>query len=291
MVESYYTVNLFCQCKIFSCRELKAIMKGNAKEDGASALKKGLSVLSCFSWQKSRRTLTEIARELNLPLPTAARLAKALEEEGFLERNKKSKLFSLGFQCYLLGAIAKKTGGLRTMALPYMEELRKKFNETVNLYVREGNSRICFEQVESSLNLKRSAKLGDRFPLWAGASGRCFLAFMPDEDVYGILGEVESLTPNTILDRKVVLEKNSELRTRGYSLSVSEREQGVSSVAVPIFDASPQPPACMTLSGPTARFTEEMIRELIPALKKTCLELSVKLGAERRSVSLLETDG
>ncbi len=71
---------------------------------------KGLSVLSCFSWQKSRRTLTEIARELNLPLPTAARLAKALEGQGFLEREKKSRLYSLGFQCYLLGAIAKKRG-------------------------------------------------------------------------------------------------------------------------------------------------------------------------------------
>jgi len=290
VVKSYYTVNLFCQCKIFSCWRLKRIMKGNTKEDGASALKKGLSVLSCFSWQKSRRTLTEIARELNLPLPTAARLAKALEGQGFLEREKKSRLYSLGFQCYLLGAIAKKTGGLRTLALPCMEELRKRFNETVNLYVREGDFRICYEQVESSLNLKRSAKLGDRFPLWAGASGRCFLAFMPEEEVSRILDEAQSLTPNTILDKKVVTEKNSELRKRGYSFSLSEREQGVSSVAVPIFDASLQPVACMTLSGPTARFTEKMIHELIPALKKTCLDLSLKLGAERRSVSLLETD-
>jgi len=266
-------------------------MNENVKEDGASSLKKGLSVLSCFSWSKNRRTLTEIARELNLPLPTAARLTKALEEAGFLERDKKSKLYSLGFQCYLLGAIAKKTGGLRSLALPFGEELRKRFNETVNLYVREGDNRICYEQVESSHNLKRSAKLGARFPLWAGASGRCFLSFMAEDEVSRILDEAESLTPNTILDKNVVMEKNRELRIRGFSFSVSEREQGVSSIAVPIFDASLLPVACMTLSGPTARFTEEMIRELIPALKKACLELSLKLGAERRSITLLETGG
>jgi DNA-binding IclR family transcriptional regulator len=64
---------------------------------------------------------------------------------------------------------------------------------------------------------------------------------MPEEEVFRILDEVESLTPNTILDKKVVMEKNRELRQLGYSLSVSEREQGVSSVAVPFFDASPQP--------------------------------------------------
>ena len=266
-------------------------MKGKAREDGASALKKGLSVLSCFTWLKSAKSLTEIARELDMPLPTAARLTKALEERGFLERDKKSKLFSLGFQCYLLGSIAKKTGGLRTIALPYMENLRKQFNETVNLYVREGDSRICYEQVESSHNLKRSARLGARFPLWAGASGRCFLAFMIEEEVRRILGQVDPLTPNTILEKETVMEKNRTLRVLGYGISVSEREWGVSSVAVPIFDASAQPLACMTLSGPTARFTEEMVRELIPALKKACLEISLKLGAERPSVSLLETDG
>lgn len=257
-------------------------------EDGASALKKGLAILSCFSWSKNRRSLTEISRELDIPLSTASRLAKALEETGFLERDQETKLFTPGFSCYLLGSIAKKTGGLRTMALPYMEKLKEVFNETVNLYIREGDSRICYEQVESSYYLKRSAKLGDRFPLWAGASGRCFLAFMPEQEVIRHLDKAVSLTPNTILDKAVVLKKNSELRLRGFGLSVSEREQGVSSVAAPIFDASPQPVACMTLSGPTARFTEEMVSELITALKKTCLEISLKLGAERSAVSLLE---
>lgn len=232
--------------------------------------------------------MTEISRELGIPLSTASRLAKALEETGFLQRDQDTRFFTPGFSCYLLGSIAKKTGGLRTMALPYMEQLRERFNETVNLYIREGDSRICYEQVESSFNLKRSAKLGDRFPLWAGASGRCFLAFMPEQEVARHLSKAVSLTPNTIMDRAVVLEKNRMLRLRGYDLSVSEREQGVSSVAAPIFDASPQPVACMTLSGPTARFSDEMVAELITALKKTCLEISLKLGADREAVSMLE---
>ncbi len=270
--------------------EIRMEEKQKNKEDGASALKKGLAILSSFSWTKNAMTLTEIARERNLPLPTAARLIKALEEEGFLERNTKTKRFHLGFKCSLLGAIAKKTGILRMIASPYMEELRSMFNETVNLYLREGDIRVCYEQIESSFNLKRSAKLGDRFPLWAGAAGRCFLAFMKREEVDRILEEVEPLTANTILDKEQIYKKSLEVKTRGYSFSVSEREEGVSSVAAPIFDASMQPMACLTVSGPTSRFSEEMIAALIPEIKQRCLLISLKLGAERKNLAILQAE-
>jgi hypothetical protein len=52
-------------------------MKGNIKEDGASALRKGLSVLSCFSWQKAVDP-DGIAREVNFHCrrPTTTRLSK-----------------------------------------------------------------------------------------------------------------------------------------------------------------------------------------------------------------------
>ena len=257
-------------------------------EDGASALRKGLSVLSCFTWTRTHMSLTEIAKEVGLPLPTAARITKALEEDDFLTRDKKTKQYSLGVKCYLLGNIAKKTDILRSVALPYMEELRKRFNETVNLYVREGNFRICYEQIESSLNLKRAAKLGDRYPLWAAASGRCFLAFMDPEEVDRILDEVLPLTDNTIIDRHTVHKRNKILRERGFDTSHSEREEGVSSVAVPIFDVTMTSIACMTVAGPTARLTEKMIDELIPALKTCSYAISLKLGAEEEKLSFLK---
>ena len=213
---------------------------------------------------------------------------KSARRRRFLERDAKTKQYHPGFKCSLLGAIAKKTGVLRTIASPHMEELKTRFNETVNLYLREGDFRICYEQVESSLHLKRSARLGSRFPLWAGASGRCFLAFMSKEDVDRILDDVEPLTPNTILDKETVFRKNEEVRRNGYAISVSELEEGVSSVAAPIFDASMHPVACLTLSGPTSRFSEEMIQALILALKASCRAISIKLGAEQHTLKILD---
>ena len=255
-------------------------MRSSEHEGGTAALKKGLSVLTCFSWYAPALSVSEIAAKLSLPLSTASRIVSALVETGFLDRDEDSRQLRLGSVCYYLGSLAKRSGALRTVALPYMEELRRRINETVNLYLREGRIRVCYEQLESSHNLKRSAKLGDRFPLWAGASGRCFLAFMKPEDVASILKDATPLTPNTLVDPAKVEERLRVVRTRGYEMSSAEREQGVSSVAVPIFDASNMPVACLTVSGPIPRFTESMVAELVPAAIESARAISLRLGAE-----------
>ncbi|MGI6789818.1 IclR family transcriptional regulator [Aminivibrio sp.] len=263
----------------------------NKKTDGTSAIKKCLSILSCFSFTKTEMTLTEITQELQYPFPTVSRLVKALEEEGFLERDKKSKQYRLGYKCTILSSIAQKTVNIRSLSLPYMESLKNRFNETVNLYIRDGDYRICLEQVESTHNLRRSAKLGDKFPLWAGASGRCFLAFMSQEELEFLIQNAQKITRFTVIDKQVILEKNNVLRKNGFTISVSERENGVSSVASPILDNTGRPVACIAVSGPTSRLSDDMIQALIPELKKSCYLISKKLGAQNSELVFLDNDG
>lgn len=255
-------------------------------ESGTVALQKGLSILSLFSWDQTELTLTEIAHSLSMPKSTVARITNSLEAQGFLERDKETKKFALGFKCYLLGIIAKKTGILRSTIVPYMEELREEFNETISLYLQEDLHRICYEQVECFHNLKRSARLGARFPLWAGAAGRCFLAFMPNEEVDAVLYEAKRLTENTILDRALFHEKLREVHIYGFSTSISEREVGVSSVAAPIFDASDSVPVCLSISGPSSRFTPEIVERMAKKLKEDCLAISVKFGASQNALAI-----
>lgn len=257
-------------------------------ENGTAALRKGLSILSCFSWNETLLSTTEIAKKLGLSLPTVSRMLKTLKEEGFLEQNPRTKLYNLSFNCYIMGVIAKKTGVLRSASVPYMRNMKEKFNETINLYIKEDNLRICYEQIESSQYLKRSARVGDRLPLCTGASGRCFLAFMPREDVRRIMRDIKPFTQNTILDINEVFRKNQQVRERGFSVSISEREDGVSSVAAPILDISGLSVACVAISGPSLRFTPEIVDEIIPELKASCYAISLKLGAEKDKLNFLK---
>ena len=247
-------------------------------EAGSTSIKKALSVLLCFSRKAPEWSMTELSRKLDLPLSTTSRILGSLVEEHFLDRDPETKTFRLGTRLIYLGALAKESLNLRKYALPVMMALRNLFGETVNLYIKQGKYRVCYEQVESLHTLKRSAQLGSRFPLWAGASGRCFLAFSDPDEAEQIIAEAKPLTANTITDPAVIRSRLENVRANGYAVSVAEREEGVFSAAAPIFDGSGAMVACLAISGPTFRFSEERFPELAEGLKTAAETLSRSLG-------------
>ncbi len=251
-------------------------------EEGTTSIKKALAVLSCFGEERLTLTLTDIAERLEIPLPTISRIAGALLEEGFLEKGAKDRLYRPGIQCYRLGVLAGKSGVIRSAACGPMSDLRDRFNETANLYVRDGRYRVVYDQVECSHYLKRSVGIGEKFPLYAGAAGRCFMAYMEKGDVEKILEGLERITDNTIMDPAVIYAKLAAIRKNRYEISAEEREQGISCVAAPIFASHDRVGVVLVLTGPSFRFTDEVVAEMAPA---------VRAAAERISASLRGTPG
>ena len=249
------------------------------KEDGTSALRKAINVFKCFSEESRELSLSDIANKLGLPLPTASRILGTLVEERLLERDEKTKLYQLGVYCLRLGKIAQESGSLRRCALPYLEQLRDQFGETANLYIRRGTSRICYAQRETLAHLKRTVPVdGTPFPLYAGAAGRCLLAWAPATILDAVLCTMKSLTPFTATQDKLLAELE-KTRSMGYTVSYSEREVGVTAVAAPIFDSPNSACAAITLSGPEVRFTQEVVEQMITALTKAAHALSMEIGA------------
>lgn len=244
-------------------------------EEGTGAVKKALAVLSCFNEENLALSLTEISEKLSIPLPTASRITGALLEEGFLE--KKDRLYRPGLQCHRLGVLAEKAGVIRNVARSHMVDLRDRFNETVNLYVRDGKYRVVYDQVECFHYLKRSVGIGEKFPLYAGAAGRCFMAYMEKNDVEKILEGLERITDNTIMDTGIIYKKLEAIRKNRYEVSAEEREEGISCVAAPILTSLKQVEVVLVLTGPSFRFTEGVVAEMAPAVKASAEKISTSL--------------
>ena len=239
--------------------------------------------MASFNEENLTLNLAHISEKLDIPKPTVSRIISALLEEGFVEKVPKSTKYRLGLKCYRLGLVAKKSGIVRDVAYEHMLDLRDRFNETVNLYVRDGKYRIVYEQVECFQNLKRSIVIGERFPLYAGAAGRCFLAYMKEHEIKKVLEEMVRVTDNTIMDPEIVRSRLEAVRQNGYEVSVSEREAGISSVAAPIFMPRGQEEMVIVLSGPSFRFSDAVIGEMCEEVKRVSVIISERLGIMMRS--------
>ena len=179
---------------------------------GIGVLDKAVSVLDAL--QPGPLSLPELVDATGLPRATAHRLAAALEVHGFVGRSSDGR-FQLG------GRLSEPS--LAGVARPALEVLRDATGESVQLYVRRGDQRLCVEALESPHGLRTIVPVGALLPLDVGSAG------------------------------KVLREDVAALR-RGWAESVEERQKGVASVSAPVHEDG-RLVAAVSVSGPVERTT------------------------------------
>ena len=246
------------------------------KEDSVRSVERAFSILKCFNLDDHRLTLTTIAEAIGLPVTTVLRILSTLVTLGMLKRND-DKTYSLGNEVYLLGAVARAHFKPQQIAYPFMKQLRDETKEAVSLYGMESECRVCYEHVPSLLTMRCVVRVGDRFPLWAGAGGKIMLAYADERTIEREASKLKKITDTTITDKRNFLEELAEIRTRDYAISRGEREDGILSMAVPIFNREKTAPLCLSIAGPSTRFDDETVAELIPRMQEMSTKISQQL--------------
>jgi len=180
-----------------------------------------------YACEQGPATLNDLAARAALPRATAHRLAVALEGHGMLRRD--DGRFALGPALARLGAIAGSAPSLVVAARPVLEELRDATGESVQLYVRRGDERLCVLALESPHSLRTIVPVGAVLPLDRGSAGRA----LDDRQEYA----------------------------DGWVQSVEEREPGVASVSAAVRDHRPGAGgavvAAVSVSGPVERTSRQ----------------------------------
>jgi DNA-binding IclR family transcriptional regulator len=192
---------------------------------------KAMAVLSAV--EGGPRSLAGLVEATGYSRPTAHRLAVALEVHGMLRRDGEGR-FVLGPRALALGQAAAAAYPLRDAALPALAALRDATGESAQLYVRDGDRRVCVASLESPHGLRTIVAAGVSLPLDVGSAGA------------------------------VLLEDAAVLR-RGWAESVAQREAGVASVSAPV-RAGDRVVAAVGVSGPIERLTRTPGRKYATAV-------------------------
>jgi IclR family transcriptional regulator, KDG regulon repressor len=246
----------------------------------SSVLKRIVAILDCFSTEQTELGVREVARLADLTTSTAGRLMAEMKEVGILQQNAANRTYSLGVKILAWSGVYLSSLDLRAIALPLMGDLRRITNESITLYVLDGNERLCVERMESYHNVRMVSRVGHRLPLYAGSAGKAILAFLPAERVDEILQttDLKAYTPFTIIDRVALREELDKIRQLGFAESHGEWISDASGVAAPILAQGGEVIGAISISGPGTRFTAQSVETYAEEVMKVTQQLSKLMG-------------
>lgn len=245
-----------------------------------SAIERALSVLDLIaSSDKADSGVSEIARELGLSKTVVHRVLVTLLRKDYLQVDPISRRYRLGPMALVLGSAYLERLDLRSLVLPRLQDLSDRTGETATISLRNGGSRMYIDQVTPVREIKMSVAVGKAFPLHAGSSSKSFLAFLgnTEREEYLASHELTAFTPATIVDAEALRQELTDIRSRGFAISLEERQAGAGSVAAPVLDRYGRPIAVLSVCGPVERFRSQL-NVIAPLVVEVCSDISRLLG-------------
>jgi DNA-binding IclR family transcriptional regulator len=250
-------------------------------------LERTFGILEVFTEARPEWSTTDIARRLDLPVPTVHRILAALRRLGYVSQHEETKRFRLGLGAVSLGERARAVADLRPVAIGPLRRLSEATGETALLTVLtpERDRGVCLERVETPQPLRLSVQPGRQLPLHAGASQKALLAFMPDEDIDRVIAEpLERFCRSTITSPAALRRELASIMSRGWASSYEETNVGVWGVAVPVLSSS-DVVCAVGIAGPSARLSAQRVRHDVGLVHEAAVILGRALGLTSPSVS------
>src|SRR5580693_3025295 len=153
-------------------------VRGRRPPHGEPVLDRAFRILGAFEPGHRTLTLTSLAARTGLPKATTLRLARKLVEWGALERADDGG-YMVGLRLLEVASLAPRGHGLRTLALPYLEDLHHATGQHVLLAVRDGLAAVLIERLSARDAGPVMYHVGGRMPLHATGVGLVLLAHAP----------------------------------------------------------------------------------------------------------------
>ncbi len=239
-----------------------------------TSVEKAFKILDCFSIDKMELGVTEIAKLMGTNKSAVYRMLATMETLNVIQQNPENEKYRLGLKLFELGQNVSIHKNFISKARPFMEELVQRAGETAHLAIYRNQKVYFLDKVVGRHDLQINSRIGSEKPLHCTGLGKIMLAFS-DNNYKNTISQLnlETVTKNTITNKKELIEEIEEIKQRGFALDMEENEIGLVCVAVPVFSTTGKFIAAISTSGPSARFNENEIQTYTGDLKHTAEQL------------------
>lgn len=220
----------------------------------------------------------DIARALRIPVTTTLRIMATLQLEGFAR--KAAGRFELGPVLIHLGNASLAGTEIRTAALPVLQDLTSRTDETSHLAVPCDDRALIVAVQDSSHPLRAASRPGFLAELHCSSTGKCLLAFLHRSRLDQLYADAHPTrrTAHTLTTLPEIRREVELTCKRGYSLDDEEFNLGVRCLAAPVYSSDGSTAAAIGITAATIRFTRERIPEIAAIVTECATNLSRSLG-------------
>jgi IclR family acetate operon transcriptional repressor len=249
--------------------------EGRQRSGGVQSIERAFSILEALAGNGGLMSLSALAAETKLPLPTMHRLARTLIDLGYL-RQEPSRQYALGPRILLLAESSSTM--LSVIARPHLARLVDELSETANLASLDGDQILYIAQVPSRHSMRMFTEVGRRVLPHCTAVGKAILANMPPGEVRELLQRtgMPRHTEHTITDPEIFAEQLRWSAEHGYATDDGEQELGVRCVAVAVPGVRAH--LALSVSGPVGRMTPATVDHAVSLLTSAGKALAAELA-------------
>lgn len=221
-------------------------------------------------------SLSEVARQAELPTSTVHRLLATLHRRNLVGHDPETGHWTVGVGLFRVGSAYLRIRKLPDIARPVIRALLDEVGETVNVSMLDGREIVCVAQAESHAAVRAFFRMGRRLPVHASAAGKAILG-AGSESFRGRLLDgavLERFTPNTHGSRRALMADVAASVARGYALDDEEHTIGMRCVSAAILNEWAEPVGAVSISAPSVRMDSERATLLGRLIRDTARRLS-----------------
>jgi IclR family acetate operon transcriptional repressor len=256
---------------------VRAAKPRRADGDLVQSLMRALSLMEILSEKGCR--LTELSQRAKLPPSTTHRLLTTLEQKRFVRFNREESVWTVGSQCFAIGAGFLRRQDFMTEAVPRIEGLASRLGATVNLGVLENGNLLLVKQA-SNTPMSPAQPPGSALPLHATAMGKILLANSADTSQIGryMSGGLPRLTDRTICEPSTFAKELQTIRQDGIAVDHEESMAGRRCIAAPLHNELGHCIAAISVTATRSQMTDTTVARLSALLSATAAEITRASG-------------
>jgi IclR family pca regulon transcriptional regulator len=242
------------------------------------ALARGLRIIQSFDRDRRQLSLSDVAKQVDLPRASVRRTLHTLVQLGFAETD--GKLFRLTPRVLTLAGAYLLSNPIASILQPAVERLSAEINASCSAAVPDGDDVVMIAHASPARILPLSAQIGLRLPAFASSLGRILLADFDDAELDAFLARIQpkKFTDQTIVDKTQLRRVILQARKDGFSLVDQEVEVGFRSISVALKRLDGRTIAALNIGVHTERGTPAMMQQtFLPKLRGLADELQRQL--------------